>query len=148
MADDKSQIVDLLHTLPEAPLESITESLASLPAANELQNQTLGREIWLLLLAQQAVPCGQCQREDMTSTMEPLDPANAREGQREAITRGSCAVGLSSPVGRGAQGTRRQEASWLCGKAQESFTEMQTSRIAIACTVDLIRTVSRARGIR
>lgn len=98
VADDEPQIVDLLHALSEALLQSITESLTSLSAANELENQTLGREVGVLLLAQQTIPCGQCQGEDMASTVEPFDPADAREWQGEAIARGPCPMCLSSPI--------------------------------------------------
>lgn len=55
---------------------------------------------------------------------------------------------LSGEVGRGTKSRGGEEARWLRGEADESFTEVQTSRIPIARPVNLAGTFARGSRVR
>lgn len=67
----------------------------------------------------------------MAKTVEPFHPPDAAERDSKSVSRRSCAVGLTSPMGRCAKASRRREARRLGRETDEPFAQMESAGIAV-----------------
>jgi hypothetical protein len=126
-----SQRVDALDTVPQPLLQTIAEALTGLPRPSQLDGELLaGRR--LRLGVWDAVPRGNGQGEHVALAVQTLHPPDGAQGEREAVTRGPCAMCLPREAAGQAGAGCVDEAGPLCGEAEVLLAQMQFPNIVVA----------------